>query len=403
MTVIKRSNFENASLTFQAKGLGIYIHWPFCQSLCPYCDFNSYVSNSIDIDSWAVAYKKAIKASASLTDFKGVNSIYFGGGTPSLMTPRLINEILNQIYKEFKIVGNIEITLEANPSSSDYSNFKAYSSSGVNRCSLGIQALNDKDLKALGRLHSANEALKALEISQACFTMSSFDLIYGRQKQSISAWEEELIYALSFNPQHLSLYQLTIEPGTPFFKLKENNKLPGLPSVEKECSFFATTKMLCKKANLTHYEISNFSLPGSESRHNLNYWRYGDFIGIGPGAFGRITIDGKKYETETYKKPDKWYKSVLKNPSHLYSMRKPISQKNQAKEYAIMSLRLKEGMNIQRFNNLSNFKLDDNAIQELETLGLAYRYENQLLKTQKGELLLNAILMHIFNSNSSSL
>ena len=378
-------------------GIGIYIHWPFCQSLCPYCDFNSYVSEKIDMDSWSTAYKKALRISAIQVDNNLVHSIYFGGGTPSLMSSRLVYEVINEISKEFRLSSDAEISLEANPTSVEYGKFKSYSASGVNRCSLGIQALNDPDLKSLGRLHSVNDALRAFDSARQCFKTSSFDLIYGRQNQTIGEWENELKRAMSLDPQHLSLYQLTIEPGTPFFKLQQKNRLRGLPNDSKSCAFYTKTKEICKNNELVHYEISNFSTKGHESVHNLNYWKYGDFIGIGPGASGRISINGKKHETEGHKNPMKWLGGVLKNGGEIYSVSMPLSFIDQAKEYAVMSFRLKEGLNIERFNSFSELKLSLTKVEELREMGLINKSHNSLYTTEKGELLLNSILSHLLN------
>ena len=217
----------------QEVGTSIYIHWPFCQSLCPYCDFNSYVEKNIDQYEWGLAYKKAINLAAKQSDKNIVNSIYFGGGTPSLMKPALVSKIINQVAINFNLDTEVEISLEANPGSVDYQNFKSYSADGVNRCSIGIQALNNKDLRILGRVHTVRDAIKAYEVSQSCFRTSSFDLIYGRPKQSVSDWQEELQRALNLYPQHLSLYQLTIEPNTTFFELQKRKRLGGLPNDEK--------------------------------------------------------------------------------------------------------------------------------------------------------------------------
>ncbi len=394
----KKNGKTRGSKLNPTKGeLSIYIHWPFCQSLCPYCDFNSYVSKKLDMHSWSKAYKRAIEISKNQTDAKVINSIYFGGGTPSLMSPKLISDIINQIDRNFKLASDIEITLEANPSSAEYSNFKSYSSSGVNRCSLGIQSLRQKDLKKLGRLHSVEEALKAYEVARFIFKSSSFDLIYGRQNQTIREWENELVNALDLKPQHISLYQLTIEPKTPFYLLQQKNRLPGLPSSGKSCSFYNKTKEICEKNKLIHYEISNYAIQGHQCIHNLNYWRYGDFLGIGPGAFGRITLDNQKYETESEKNPKKWLETVLSEKENIYSKIRALSSIDQAKEYALMSFRLKEGMNIDRYNSFSTAKLLETKIEELAEEGLLNISGNYLSTTDKGELLLNSILSQLLN------
>ena len=254
------------------------------------------------MDSWSTAYKKALRISAIQVDNNLVHSIYFGGGTPSLMSSRLVYEVINEISKEFKVSSDAEISLEANPTSVEYGKFKSYSASGVNRCSLGIQALNDPDLKSLGRLHSVNDALRAFDSARQCFKTSSFDLIYGRQNQTIGEWENELKRAMSLHPQHLSLYQLTIEPGTPFFKLQQKNRLRGLPNDSKSCAFYTKTKEICKNNELVHYEISNFATKGheEETTSGLN-WIAGEVNKLDLGTLNQSesTCVPKSYSGES--------------------------------------------------------------------------------------------------------
>ena len=322
-------------------GFGIYIHWPFCAAKCPYCDFNSHVRNNIDQKQWLRSYLSEINRVSKITSSRVLDSVFFGGGTPSLIEPWVINDILNEIQKHWTTKDNFEVTLEANPGSVDAKNFKAYNSAGVNRVSMGIQSLNEKDLKALGRTHTVREALSAFEIAKQNFTAVSFDLIYARQDQKLTQWEVELNQALDLGANHMSLYQLTIEQNTAFGDRYNRGLLKGLPSDDISAELYDITSDLCEDRGFSAYEVSNYAQEGSESVHNLVYWRYGDYIGIGPGAHGRLTVDGKRYATETFLSPEEWLTKV-DNQGSGESFLSELSQEQQAAEMAMMGLRLNE-------------------------------------------------------------
>ena len=280
-------------------GFGLYIHWPFCEAKCPYCDFNSYVSPDIDDNVWEAALIAELDRHAELTQGRLLNSIFFGGGTPSLMPPAMVGNLIARALEHWVPANDIEITLEANPSSVEASRFAGFQAAGVNRISMGIQALNDPDLKRLGRLHSVSEAMTALKIAKKSFGRVSFDLIYARQDQLLSQWHKELDEAILLSDGHLSLYQLTIEPGTAFGFRAEAGKLRGLPDENLSADMFDLTNEVCAAAGLQAYEVSNYATKGLESRHNIIYWRGGDYIGIGPGAHGRLTSSGQRVATQT--------------------------------------------------------------------------------------------------------
>jgi len=290
---------------------GIYFHWPFCAAKCPYCDFNSHVRRApVDQDAFADALITELQTQAGWLDAKPpVDSIFFGGGTPSLMTGRTVERLLEAVVRIFPLAADTEITLEANPTSVEAGRFADYRRAGVNRVSVGVQALNDADLRALGRLHCAREALGAVELAAATFDRYSFDLIYARPRQSVDAWRAELEQALSFSPQHLSAYQLTIEPGTAFHALHAAGKLK-VPEAELANDLFEVTQELCTQAGLPAYEVSNHASPGAQSRHNLVYWRSGQFLGVGPGAHGRIIHGDETFATGTIKSPELWRATV---------------------------------------------------------------------------------------------
>ena len=268
-------------------GFGLYIHWPFCEAKCPYCDFNSHVSRRIDQSQWCKAYLRELDRVGALTQGRVLDSVYFGGGTPSLMAPETVRAILDHVQRTWPMRNDPEITLEANPSSVEVGRFRAFSEAGVNRVSLGVQALNDTDLNRLGRLHTVQEARQAFDIARNQFDRVSFDLIYARQDQSLTAWSQELTEALSMAVDHLSMYQLTIEQGTAFGDRYSRGRLTGLPDDDVSADMYEVTQEVCEKAGLPAYEVSNHARPGSASRHNMIYWQYGDYIGIGPGAHGR--------------------------------------------------------------------------------------------------------------------
>ncbi|HGG05964.1 MAG TPA: coproporphyrinogen III oxidase [Aliiroseovarius sp.] len=376
---------------WQHGGFGLYVHWPFCVSKCPYCDFNSHVSTNIDQDAWARAYLEAIDQYAAETPGRALASIYFGGGTPSLMNPDLVARIIERAQTKWHVANDVEITLEANPNSVEVEKFRAYQQGGVNRVSLGVQALNDADLRKLGRMHSADEALAALAVARETFDRVSFDLIYARQDQTLAAWQAELEQALSFDPTHLSLYQLTIEPGTVFGTRAKAQKLPGLPDEDLSADMFENTVKHCESKGLINYEVSNFAVDGFQSRHNGIYWNGGDYVGIGPGAHGRLTLNGHRFATETALAPAVW----LAGKAHRESLRTALSREDQATEYLIMGLRVKTGISLSRFEAMHGQPLSETTINDLGDQGLVQRSGDTLAVTAKGVPLLNGIIREL--------
>ncbi|MEM7470581.1 MAG: radical SAM family heme chaperone HemW [Pseudomonadota bacterium] len=373
-------------------GFGLYIHWPYCQAKCPYCDFNSHVVAKIDQDRWAKAYLSELDRAARETDGRVIDTVFFGGGTPSLMDPKLIDQIMDRIRRNWSLANNFEATMEANPSSVEATRFTAYRYAGIDRVSLGVQALNDPDLKALGRLHSVTEARAALEIAQSTFDRVSFDLIYARQNQTPKDWEAELTEALSFGTDHLSLYQLTIEDGTAFGDRFAAGKLRGLPNEDHAANMFEITQSLTDAAGLPAYEVSNHARPGQESRHNLIYWRGGDYIGIGPGAHGRLTIGANRYATETELQPLIWLNAVDAGTGE--QTRERITAEDQLSEYLMMSLRTNEGALFTRLPEsfIENYIIKING---LEDLSLIKRTDISLTVPPRKRVLLNAILKEL--------
>ena len=291
-------------------GFGVYIHWPFCAAKCPYCDFNSHVRHQpVDQPRFAQAFAREMASMRERTGPRDVTSIFLGGGTPSLMQPETVAAILDAVARNWTVPDGIEITLEANPTSVEADRFRGYRSAGVNRVSLGVQALNDADLKFLGRMHSMEEALTAIGLARDIFPRLSFDLIYARPKQQLDAWEAELRRAIGYTADHLSLYQLTIEEGTPFFRLHEARKFT-IPDSDHAADLYALTQAVTADEGLPAYEVSNHAVPGAESRHNLTYWRYGDYVGIGPGAHGRFVENARRVVTIAERHPESWLTAV---------------------------------------------------------------------------------------------
>ncbi len=374
-------------------GFGLYIHWPFCQAKCPYCDFNSHVVATIDQKAWETAYLSEVDRIGAQTQGRVLRSVFFGGGTPSMMDPATIDAILAKIRATWSCANDIEITLEANPTSVEAGRFAGYRDAGVNRVSMGIQALNDADLKRLGRLHSASEALAAFDVARNAFDRVSFDLIYARQGQDLADWKTELGSALSMAVDHLSLYQLTIEEGTAFGDRYAAGKLRDLPSEDTAADMYALTQDMCGAAGFGGYEISNHAPTGAESTHNLIYWRYGDYAGIGPGAHGRLTIDGQRYATQTPLAPMAWLQQVSRE-RHGEEPRELLHFDTQRTEYLLMGMRLAEGVDLGRFG----FDQDDifiNNINELMESNLVRLSENRLRVTDHGRPLLNAVLRNL--------
>ncbi len=378
---------------WQIGGFGLYVHWPFCQSKCPYCDFNSHVVASIDHDAWLDAYVAEIDRYAAETPDRVLSSIYFGGGTPSLMEPATIAAIIDRAAQHWTFANDIEITLEANPSSIEARNFAGYKAAGVNRISIGVQALNDTDLGRLGRLHSVDEAQRALAVARSLFDRVSFDLIYARQDQSLDAWQDELTEALSYRPDHLSLYQLTIEPGTAFGARFDAGKLRGLPNEDLATDMYFLTQSICDAAGLPAYEVSNHARPGQESQHNLVYWRSGDWVGIGPGAHGRLTRDNVRVATETPLTPAEWLRAA--NQSNGESARSVIPRDEQVTELLLMGLRTTDGIDLERLYTQYDKRLNHNKINDLVGFGLIQISDNRLAATDKGRPVLNGILREL--------
>lgn len=376
---------------------GIYIHWPFCKSKCPYCDFNSHVREAIDERAWESAYVKTLESYAARLPGREIASVFFGGGTPSLMPPRTVEAILSAIRKNWSVAEDIEITLEANPTSVESEKLKAFRQAGVNRVSLGIQALNDKDLKFLGRKHNVREALEALEIAQNIFDRFSFDLIYARPEQSLKQWEAELKEATGYSGGHLSLYQLTIERNTPFYMDHVQGKFT-MPTENLAADFYNLTQDILSAGGLPAYEISNHARPGQESRHNMIYWRYSDYIGVGPGAHGRLTMERQKFATREHSAPEIWLEKAGQSgeAAHPYE---PLSRRDRFLEALMMGLRLEEGVSVQRLEAEGDASLDDfldrSKMQDLQNQGWLNLSSERLRLEREGLLRLNAVIPYI--------
>jgi putative oxygen-independent coproporphyrinogen III oxidase len=378
---------------WQNGGFGLYLHWPFCQSKCPYCDFNSHVASHVDEARWQRAFHSEIIRYGALTQGRHLSSIYFGGGTPSLMSPDLVGHILQKVRETWALSNSCEITLEANPGSIEAGRFQGYRDAGVNRISMGMQAMNDADLRRLGRMHTAAEARQAFDISRHIFDRVSFDLIYARQDQSLAAWKDELQQALTMAVDHLSLYQLTVEDGTVFGDRFAKGQLRGLPDESLSVAMFETTQMLCDAAGMPAYEVSNHARPGAESRHNLLYWRGGDYAGIGPGAHGRITTHGQRAAVVSALAPGAWLKLVETTGSG-EEIHDALSPVDAAAEYMMMGLRITEGVSRNRFAAIGGIDRPE-VIQDMVSLGLLH-LDNDLMKTTaQGRLILNEVLRRL--------
>lgn len=323
-------------------GIGLYLHWPFCRSKCPYCDFNSHVRESIEMPRWHDALLAELDHYGAETSGRTLTSVFFGGGTPSLMPPRTAAAILERAARHWRIDAALEVTLEANPNSAEASRFAEFRAAGVNRLSIGVQALDDRALAFLGRRHTAAEALDALALARRHFSRLSFDLIYARPEQSISAWQAELARALQEGPEHLSLYQLAIEPGTAFHAAWRRGELI-LPDPDSAAALYEATQTAMDAAGLPAYEVSNHARPGAESRHNLTYWRYGDYIGVGPGAHGRLTFGTEKVATRQHRAPEAWLAAV-ESSGHATRARGPLDRSSRLAELTMMGLRLSGGV-----------------------------------------------------------
>ncbi len=378
---------------------GIYVHWPFCLSKCPYCDFNSHVHDTIDHNAFAKAYLKEISYIADMTKGRSVDTVFFGGGTPSLMKPETVKTILDAIKSHWDVSPDWEVTLEANPTSSEAEKFKSFKAAGVNRLSLGIQSLRTDDLQFLGRTHDIDQAKNAIQMAADTFDRFSFDLIYARPQQTVEAWKEELQEALQIAAGHISLYQLTIEKNTPFFIQHARGEFK-VPAEELAADFYDATENIMGAAGFETYEVSNYAKPGQQSRHNLIYWRYGDYAGIGPGAHGRLTLDGKKYATRTHRAPDIWLQRVEAN-GHSHHDFELIDNLQRLQEAVMMGLRLNEGVPLSRLQSeYGGNPLDVISIKKISKLcdeGLLI-FENDIIRaTHSGRKCLNGVLDYLLN------
>ena len=373
-------------------GFGVYVHWPFCASKCPYCDFNSHVRHApVDEVRFLKAFQTEIAHVAARTPGRTVSSIFLGGGTPSLMQPATVAGLLDAIGQAWGVAPGVEVTLEANPTSVEATRFRGYRSAGVNRVSLGVQAMDDVSLKQLGRLHSAAEAMAAVAVAAAHFERYSFDLIYARPNQSPAAWRAELEGAIARAAEHLSLYQLTIEPGTPFYGLAAAGKLVP-PDDDSARALYDVTQEVCDRAGLRAYEISNHARAGAESRHNLLYWRYGEYAGIGPGAHGRLVTENGRLGTVTERAPEAWLARVERD-GHGIVETETLAPSDQGDEFLMMGLRLREGIDPGRYAALKGRALDPARIADLVEEGLiAASPDGRIAATPAGAPVLNAVV-----------
>ena len=377
-----------------AEAFGIYVHWPFCKAKCPYCDFNSHVRH-VEVDTMAFArgLVSELQWFSQITKGRVVSSIFFGGGTPSLMPPAAVAAVLDEIAKLWRVSETVEITLEANPTSVEAENFRGYRLAGVNRVSVGVQALNEEDLKALGRQHTPDEALKAFRLALKVFPRVSFDLIYARPRQSLNAWREELARALGEQEGHMSLYQLTIEPGTAYFDLHAKGSLI-VPDEDSATDLFEITQELTERHGLPAYEVSNHASEGQESRHNLLYWRYGEYAGVGPGAHARIAEGENRRAIVMEKYPETW-RSKVNDRGNGIAEDALVEPRDQASEYLIMGLRIVEGIDLERYERLNGRAMDASKIAGLKSLGLIKREGSRLMATRQGRRLLNSLITEL--------
>ncbi|MDE2385389.1 MAG: coproporphyrinogen III oxidase [Alphaproteobacteria bacterium] len=373
-----------------ANDFGVYIHWPFCKAKCPYCDFNSHVRHeAVDHMRFARALVRELEFMQALVPEKTVTSIFFGGGTPSLMPPEAVAHVLDSVARLWLVAGDAEITLEANPTSVEAANFRGYRAAGVNRVSVGVQSLNEADLAALGRQHTPEEALAAFRLAARIFPRVSFDMIYARPGQGVAAWREELKRALGEQQGHMSLYQLTIEPETSYFDLFQAGKLV-LPDEDAAVALYEATQELTAAAGLGAYEVSNHAAAGHESRHNLTYWRYFDYAGAGPGAHGRL--GGRALATE--KHPEGWLK-LVEARGHGLIEQQQLTGPEQAPEYLLMGLRISEGIDLARHARLAGRAIDEGRIAALAALDLVVREGGRLRATPRGRQVLNAVIREL--------
>lgn len=383
-----------------SKDIALYVHWPFCLSLCPYCDFNSHVRDTIDQGAWRDALLHELAHYAAQVPNRRLTSIFFGGGTPSLMPPETAAAIITQAKSLFAPDPDIEITLEANPTSAETNVLEAFAKAGINRLSLGIQALDDAALSALGRTHSKAEAQACIALAHGLFERFSFDLIYARPGQTPDAWRAELTAAIAMSRGHLSAYQLTIEPGTPFFLAQARGALE-LPDEENGARMFEITQQVLEDAGMPAYEISNHAAPGAQSRHNLTYWHHGDYLGIGPGAHGRIELEGIVHETRQHRAPEIWLDRSL-SQGHATQRSTPLTRELLVEEVTMMGLRLIDGIDGQLFESRTGLSLDQafdaSTITQLTKAGFLETRPGHLVATAAGRQRLNAVIDLLLNS-----
>lgn len=381
-------------------GFGLYLHWPFCESKCPYCDFNSHVSRGIEQARWKAAYLQEIDRLGKMTEGRVLGSVFFGGGTPSLMDPSTVHAILERISQTWRTANSIEITLEANPGSVEAGRFAAYREAGVNRISMGVQSLRDEALRQMGRLHSAAEARTAFDIARGLFDRVSFDLIYARQDQSLVEWKQELSEALAMAVDHLSLYQLTIEPGTAFGDRQAAGRLTGLPDESLAADMYELTQDLCEAAGMPAYEVSNHARQDAESRHNRLYWTAGDYAGVGPGAHGRLTLNGSRHATEALRAPGTWLGRIEAGaPVETIEI---LDRRAQALEYLLMGLRVAEGISLARLTRIGGQSLPDRVIDDMVESGHVVREGERMRTTLSGRMVLNGVIRRLAESLDSS-
>jgi putative oxygen-independent coproporphyrinogen III oxidase len=374
--------------------LALYVHWPFCLAKCPYCDFNSHVRERIDQTRFAQALRRELATEAERLGRRRLTSVFFGGGTPSLMNPSTVAALLDDARRRFDVSDDLEITLEANPTSIEAGRLADYRAAGVNRVSIGIQSLDDTALRTLGRQHSATEAIAALSLARRLFPRVSFDLIYARPGQDMASWRAELRAALAIAADHLSLYQLTIEPATQFEVLHRQGKII-LPDEDTAAALYEATEEECALAGLQAYEISNYARPGEESRHNLAYWRYLDYAGIGPGAHGRVTVGGSLRATRRHRAPEPWAERVEQSGDGLTSS-EPVPPEERAREALLMGLRLREGIELARFEARTGQTLaqsvDADVLQRCVMEGYLTLTPERLTATREGRIRLDSLL-----------
>jgi len=381
-----------ADKTGAVPGFGVYVHWPFCAAKCPYCDFNSHVRHTpVDQARFVASFVREIETFASRTGKRSVESVFFGGGTPSLMLPSTVEAILTAIDRNWGLSASAEISLEANPSSVEAERFKGYRAAGVNRLSLGVQSLRDEQLRFLGRLHDVETAISAIAIAREIFPRMSFDLIYARPGQTGRQWAEELTEAIDLAADHLSLYQLTIEQGTPFFDLRRTGKL-AMPSTDEAADLYELTQEICTNNGLLAYETSNHARPGFECAHNMIYWRMGDYAGVGPGAHGRLTLGRSRFATSNERHPETWLDLVDAKGNALVDDTM-LTWEEQGDEFLLMGLRLSEGIDLERYTLFGGREIDPERLDDLIEHGMIERIGGSRVRTTPaGALVLDAVV-----------